>query len=278
MLYKLSQYKLKEISKRISEDYVNGRYLPFSFIKSKLQNKSAFFLATGGSAIKYLDQELDKKLVFTQNAAPYYLIKNFNIKPNFWILKNQDSIKMFLRLSGVFKLDYSNIILLVPSLQSYSKVNISHPLLQRLIFKIPNLKYSTFDEIYQPYITYNELNYFAHFHDKSILRYPNGSSLEALFIPLALSLGIKKMFFSGVDQLSTGHFWDKNEYYQDINGKKLKFVNHDIVINNTKAIYEIVKDNIEILRCADDSETIFKMFKKVLKNRLIEELDSKIIF
>ena len=278
MYNRIIQREIRKINKVISEDYSKGRFIPFSTIKSNLKNKAVFFVATGGSATKYLDPELDKKIIITQNSAPYYLIKEFKIRPNFWIIKNRDSVKMFLRLKNFNRLDFSNTILLIPSIQSYSKVNILNPLLKKLILKIPDLKYSTFDEIYQPYLSNEELSYFNNIEATSILRYPKGSSLEGLFIPFALILGISEIFFSGIDQLPTGHFWNKDEPYQNINGKPLDFVNQEEVIENLTTVVKNASKRLNLYRCAEDTDTIFKNIKKISKQKLIKSLDKKIIF
>lgn len=278
MIDKIFQKRLKKINRSIADDYDSGRYIPFGLIKKNLKDKAVLFLATGGSARDYLHPDLDGKIVITQNSAPYYLIKKFNVRPNFWILKNQDSVKMFRRLKGFKSLDFSNTILLVPSIQSYSKVNVSHELIQKLLSELPSLKYSTFNEIYIPNLKTHQFEYFDNIEEKLILKYPSGSSLEALFIPLALSIGISNIYFSGVDQLETGHFWDLNEPYQNINGKPLNFVNSKITIENAKALEKLFNQKIKIHRCAEDNQTIFKNFEKVSKNTLVDSIDDKLYY
>jgi len=187
--------------------------------------------------------------------------------PNMWFIHNPDSIKVLTerieKLGVLDKMDFSNTFIFVPSNFSKSK---------RIHFSSDTfIKFRKLIKDKAIYVLYEE-NYKGCLPDsKNLKDYMNsypiipllGSAVENVFIPFLYYIGIKNIYFSGVDHMDTGHFWDRNEYYGKAINKKIRFdqVQSEEFINKCVEIAKkkCLKKSINVYRL-EKTETILKLY------------------
>lgn len=273
---KLVRFILKAYHKLFFSLYEQGRYIPINKIQARLKKSSVIFIGTGGSSRHILCKELNNLLTFSINLGPYYAKTKFGIDINFWLIRNADSLDMFFKLPSNKGIKFNDTILLIPSLESKSKVTLMSHQIRRLLDEHPELKFSTFFEINQPNI--DNLKVENYYFNNFPLRYTIGSALESVFIPLSISMGISKIFFSGVDQNDTGHFWNHLENYQDKKGKKLNFPNFSRIIKVNK--WFIQKVNLIQIYIIEESskESKLAFYKSAKISYIIKNASNKVTF
>ncbi|MCB0319198.1 MAG: hypothetical protein KDD56_10625 [Bdellovibrionales bacterium] len=247
----------RSIIKKMRKD---AKFLFLSELIPFFENTHVYCFGTGGSVanLPNLGRLRDKNLMIV-TSGPIHFFRTYKVVPNIWIIHNADSVKMFLKEEESSPLDFSNTFILVPANDSYSKLHFSSIEIKQLRERHPEATFVVYREIFP------QINNFIlpeNFMKKGIepLRSLHGSVLEALFAPIAGYLGIKGLYFSGIDQLPTGHFWDRKFYYQDINGKPLNFPEHEntLKINNILASFS-QQIGFDIFRL-EKEETILKLY------------------
>lgn len=272
------RFILKAYHKLFYSLYEQGRYIPINKIQARLKKSSLIFIGTGGSSSHIICEELNNLLTFSINLGPYYAKTKFGIDINFWIIRNTDSLDMLFKLPGNKNIKFNDTILLIPSLESKSKISLMSHQIRRLLNEHPELKFSTFFEINQPNIDINDLKTENYYFNNFPIRYTIGGALESLLIPLSISFGVSSIYFSGIDQRQTGHFWDLDMFYQDKNGNKLEFPNQKKLIEINKWFIQNV-DLINVLifeECKKDS--LLSFYPSEEKGFILKNASVKITF
>jgi hypothetical protein len=83
-----------------------------------------------------------------------------------------------------------------------------------------------------------------------------GSGVENIFIPFLHYIGVKNIFFSGVDHMDTGHFWDRARHYQDLDGTIRNFQE----IQANKFIYECGR--VARKKCKEKGLNVYRLEKE----------------
>lgn len=92
----------------------------------------------------------------------------------------------------------------------------------------------------------------------------NGSYVEAVILPFLGYLGIREIYFDGVDHMDTGHFWDRRDPWQNADGSPKTFDDLEIVEAAGKVALELtVKLGI----------TVFRMKKRETKLKHYPHMD-----
>jgi hypothetical protein len=206
--------------------YISFKDVEYSTVlQKKALKKCLYCFGTGGTAQNFPVKKIIQEdiLVVSRGFIKFYT--HFGILPKFWYLHNLDSVMMVLQEDHelIKKLDFSNCYIIMPSIMSYSTKRF------RLFSKGFELILNNFKGI--RFLTYNENMRYLKFEDiekkylkdKSFIRYPDGSAVDTVFIPLAHAMKYQEVVFSGVDHSQTGHFWDLNEPYRGIRGEILEF-------------------------------------------------------
>ncbi len=81
----------------------------------------------------------------------------------------------------------------------------------------------------------------------------NGSSVEAGFLPFLSFLGVREIYFGGVDHRDTGHFWDRNHPWQEEDGTPKVFRDTALVQASGMAARKATQSmNISVYRLERD--------------------------
>ncbi len=222
------------------------------------ENKNVFAFGTGGSLsnLKKIKNTKNKNILILTSGI-YYLYKKYGIQANMWVIHSSDAIRMILKTMDdefINSFDFSKLLIFVPDNSSKSKnIEFSSPTFKSLRKRIGNKAtfvlykenwhaFST-DEI--PKTLYLKKSY-------EPLQELMGSSLEVIILPILCFLGVKEIYFSGIDHMNTGHFWDRRQNYQNINGEKLDFNkirSKSVLRKSSRLALEIAKKrNISIYR------------------------------
>lgn len=207
-----------------------GRLLQMEDLHSFFKGKSVFTFGTGGSIanLKLPERLKDKNLVIvTTGFVRFYL--TYGIVPNIWLVHNPETVIQTIDLikkHGLLeKINFDEVIFLVPSNNSTSKIH-SH------FSAAPFKQFRNFINHRGVYVLYNE-NFRGNIpetvHDSYLEEFANpirglrGTAVESLYLPFMRAIGVKTIFVCGVDNMETGHFWDRNHQYQTVQGKPLSF-------------------------------------------------------
>jgi hypothetical protein len=233
-------------------------------------NDSTFFaFATGGSLsnIEGLERtENHNTLMLT--TAPIHFFKMYGAMPNLWLIHNSPSVRMAIETIHEYglhgKIDFSNTIILVPENSSKSKVNFSDISMRRLRKVLGNTTYALYSEK-----IYSEPEVIADFASKKAvpdhylqtgvepIELMNGSSVETVILPFLSFLGVREIYFGGVDHRDTGHFWDRNDPWQEEDGTPKSFTDTALVEASGKAaLKEIESKNISVYRLEAEMTTL----------------------
>ena len=236
-------------------------------LKEYFKDSDFFAFGTGGS-VENIDgfEKLKNKNTLFLTTGPIHCYKKYGFVPNMWIVTNPPSMEKSIIEMQNIDIDFSNTFIFLPSPFSNSKeVKFSSDVIKKFRKIINNKAIFVFYEKDwgNGVVTENYLS------DKYPIENVRGSAVEGTFISFLYFLGVKNIFFSGIDMIETGHFWDRKECYQDINGKKLNFEDiksNEEVFKAGKLARQIAKDkNLGIYRL-EKEETIlldyeYKEFK-----------------
>lgn len=238
---------------RLRQMKKNKELVDISSLVAIFKGSSSFAFATGGSLsnLKDLERANNHNLLML-TTGPVHSFRLFGLIPNIWLIHNPDSVRMTIRAIDKYglrgKIDFSNTYILIPSNKSNSKVRFSSNRIRKLRSVIGNAKYVQYTEqIYsedESPVDYLRTktqpdNYLE--TGVSPIRLMNGSSVEVVILPFLAYLGIKEIYFGGVDHMDTGHFWDRNDPWQNVDGSPKTFSDSKIV----KAAGEVALRAIE---------------------------------
>jgi hypothetical protein len=243
----------------------NGTLIAMSDLIPTFSDSTFFAFATGGSLsnIEGLERtENHNTLMLT--TAPIHFFKMYGVMPNLWLIHNSPSVRMAIETIHKYglhgKIDFSNTVILVPDNSSKSKVNFSDINLRRLRKVLGETTYALYSE--KIYSGTEPIADFAskkavpeHYLQAGVepIELMNGSSVEAAFLPFLSFLGVREIYFGGVDHRDTGHFWDRNDPWQEEDGTPKIFSDTARVEAAGKAaIIEADSKNISVYRLEAD--------------------------
>lgn len=270
---------------RISRLKKQKRLLNFSDLRPFFQDKSMFAFATGGSLanIRELDKLANKNvLIMTTGIVHFYRL--YGVMPNLWFVHNPDSVEMTLQAIKQYKLQdtlsFENTFILVPSNTSEGKVHFSSPIFKEFRSFISEKSYFVlYHEELVPYPPDNVPPFYLDPYHSPIQRI-DGSAVENVFLPFLNFIGVKEFFFSGVDYLDhTGHFWNRNELYQNKDGQIIKFDSfvddQSLQACSRVAIERCKQGNIQAYRL-EKEETRIKQYPLVSFETALAKTSAKI--
>lgn len=250
------------------------------------QNTAVFAFATGGSLANLQGLErLKDKNIFIMNTGVVHFLRLYGVMPNIWLVHNPDSVEMTISEIKKYgmeeKISFENTFIMVPSNHSDSKIHFSSPLFkefrslikEKACFVLYNERLSCHQPQNTP-STYLNPGY------RPIQRI-DGSAVENTFLPFLHCIGVKTIFFSGVDHLEhTGHFWDRDWAYQNKDGKLLKFsdiIPHEVVDQCADvALKKCFEYGIKVYRL-EAEETMIKKYPYLSFSEAYEKSSSKIL-
>jgi hypothetical protein len=198
-------------------------------LKEYFDGSDVFSFGTGGSVdnINDFDRLKNKNTLFL-TTGPLYCYHKYGFMPNMWFVHNPPSVEVLINEAIKMKLDqeldFSNTFIFVPSNLSNSKnIEFSSKVFKKFRKMINNNAiFVLYDENFKGYLAND--NNINNYLDNSYPIIPMmGSSVENIFLPFLHFIGVRNIYFSGVDHMDTGHFWDRNNYYGKAMGKKLNF-------------------------------------------------------
>ncbi len=254
-------------------------------LKKSFKDSDVFAFGTGGSIsnLKNFNRLKDKNVMFLTTGVLYCYYK-YGFMPNIWLVHNPASIEVLItearKMQLDKKLDFSNTFIFVPSNFSNSKdIEFSSKTFKKFRKMIGNnAKFVLYDEIWKGYLP----------GDKNIDNYLDnsypiiplmGSAVENLFLPFLYFIGVRNIYFSGVDHLDTGHFWDRSNYYGKALGKKISFSDiqsNEYISECVNIALKTIKDkNINIYRL-EFRETILQEYEFIDFEKALIDSKSKV--
>jgi len=259
------------------------RLISIHTMKKYFINSDVFAFGTGGSvdnlkSIKVLES---KNLLFV-TTGPFQCFLKYGFLPNIWIVHNPDSVinamKLIRNNKCLLDIDLSEMFILVPSNFSNSKDIEFSSNVFREFRKLINNK-ATFVLYKEIWRGYNPSDDCSKYLNEYPLKPLMGSTVESQFLPFLSFLGCKSIYFSGIDHLDTGHFWDRSDYYGKSIDKKLNF--EDIRPKEYMkkcmaiAIEKAINLKIEICRL-EKNETTLLDYKYIDFNKAYEMASERI--
>jgi len=239
----------------------SGSLVSIGDLVLKFSGSTFFAFATGGSLsnIDGLDRiENHNTLMLT--TAPIHFFKMYGVMPNLWLIHNSPSVRMAIETIDSYglrgKIDFSKTIILVPDNDSRSKLHFSDINLRRLRKVVGKTTYALYNE--NIYSGVEQISDFesktavpSHYLEPGVepIQLMNGSSVETVILPFLSYLGVKEIYFGGVDHRDTGHFWDRNDPWQEEDGTPKSFSDTELVEASGKAaIIEAELKSISVFR------------------------------
>ena len=158
--------------------------------------------------------------IFSTGLVKY--VDYFGVLPKAWFIHNEDSVLMTLeelKSSTALRklLSKHPLFVFVPKNFSISKnCHISSASIREIRKLNLNIIFVLYNENYRNIPLDGE--YSDNFNLLKQMRGFAGTNVETAFIPLAVRLGCKKLYFCGVDHIDHGHFWNFDSPYVDKNG------------------------------------------------------------
>jgi hypothetical protein len=242
-----------------------GSLLSISDLIPVFENSTFFAFATGGSLsnIKNVKRVENHNLLML-TTAPVHFFKMHGVMPNLWLIHNPESVRMALRTIESYelheKIDFSNTIILVPHNKSKSKIKFSDNNMRIMRKALGNTTYALYSE--KIYSGSELIEDFAsgkavppNYVQKGVepIETMNGSSVEAAFLPTLAYLGVREIYFGGVDHRDTGHFWNRNDPWQNEDGTPKTFTDTLLVqASGIAALKAISASGISVYRLESD--------------------------
>jgi hypothetical protein len=231
----------------------SGTIISITDLIPKFSGTTFFAFATGGSLANIQEVEkVENHNVLMVTTAPIHFFQMHGVMPNLWLIHNPDSVRMAIRTIDSYglrgKIDCSNTLILVPGNDSVSKTNFSDSNMRKLRKAIGKTTYVLYSEkIYKRTHTAADFvsgkavpsNYLRRGFEPIELM--DGSSVEAVLLPFLSFLGVREIYFGGVDHQDTGHFWDPNDPWQNEDGTPKSFDDTELVHASGVAALKIAK-------------------------------------
>jgi len=256
-----------------------GKLTNLKSIAPLFKGKDLFVLGTGGSVanLKNVDRLKDCN-VMTVTTAPLFLYREYGFVPNVWLIHNPDSIEMFFEMLKNEKLDFSNTFILVPANNSNSKVYFDSAIIRKLRKQFPEATYVLYKERLKTRdAETDDIESLCLKEGVEPIQRLKGGTLENLFLPFSAYLGIKKVYFSGIDHMDTGHFWDRDREYQLKDGTPAKFADAVTILQHSEIAQEIVKKTGMDVYRLEKEETVLKNYPLIDFDNVLANSSTRII-
>ncbi len=231
----------------------SGAIIPISDLIPKFSGSTFFAFATGASLANIQEVEKVKNHnVLMLTTAPVHFFQMHGVMPNLWLIHNPSSVRMAIKAIDSYglrgKIDFSNTYILVPDNSSISKTHFSDSSMRKLRKAIGKTTYVLYSEkIYvrthtaEDFASGNAVpnNYLRQGFEPIELMH--GSSVEAVLLPFLSYLGVREIYFGGVDHQDTGHFWDPNDPWQNEDGTPKSFGDAGLVHASNIAALKVAK-------------------------------------
>ena len=240
----------------------SGKLFYLDELKEKFNNQDVFAFGTGGSVDNLKNFErLSKKNTMFLTTGPLFCYLKYGFMPNMWFVHNPESVESLImeaeNMDVIKDLDFSNTLIFIPSNSSDSKdIHFSSPTFIKFRKMIKDQAiFVLYKERYKGCLPDSD-----NLNDFMSSKYPIipliGSAVENIFIPFLHYIGVKNIFFSGVDHMDTGHFWDRTRHYQDLDGTIINFQE----IQSNKFIYECGR--VARKKCNEKGINVFRLEKE----------------
>ncbi len=243
--------------KTIKDMRERGKLLFLSELIPCFKGAKLFMFGTGGSVDNLKDvSRLKNYNLLTVSLGPLYMYRKYKFIPNIWYLHYWKSAKVILEEEKITPLDFSDTFILVPANDSQSAVYFNSAIMKEFRRKHPEATYVLYREIRKSQSPENiSINYMCQGIEPFHLL--GGGNIENCFLPIGGYLGISKIYFSGVDHLPTGHFWDRARLYQTMDGELIDFPDKELTLKTSSVAQAIAnRRGIKIYRL-EPEETIF---------------------
>jgi hypothetical protein len=243
----------------------SGTLVSISDLVPKFAGSTFFAFATGGSLanIQGLERVANHNVLML-TTAPVHFFQMHGVMPNVWLIHNPESVGMAIRTIDFYglrgKIDFSNTFILVPRNNSKSKIKFSDNSMRQFRKAIGKTTYALYSEkIYSRTETVEDFtsrtaipkNYLR--SGAEPIELMNGSSVETVILPFLSFLGVREIYFGGVDHRDTGHFWDRNDPWQNEDGTPKSFDDTALVqASGIAAIREADSKEISVYRLEAD--------------------------
>jgi hypothetical protein len=196
-----------------------GRLVQIRSLIRAFEGRSVFAIGSGGS-LRNLSQveRLGRRNVLALSSAFVMCKKHYGFFPNLWLAHNSESIR-FTTATMIREnicRDLTGVFVLIPDNFTESKIHLS------------SASFRAFRRLTQDtatYVTFRERQFNkaatvddfvsgraipSSFLAKGVepIELVNGSGVEAGVLPFMCYLGVRRIYFSGIDNLPTGHFWN----------------------------------------------------------------------
>lgn len=241
---------------------MRGRLIDISKLVKHFEGQDVFAFGTGIS-VDYLEnqRQLEKHNLMLVTTGPLHFYRMYGVMPNIWMVHNSESIEMFLNEYEKGELDFSNTFIFVPGNFSTSKITFDSKIVRKLRSVFPEATYVLYKEAPLAKKTDFESSALFKKSHQPIYRI-DGSTLENIFIPICAYLGIRSVYFSGVDHIDhAGHFWDSSIGYQTIHGEHISFskTQKKILFIGNETAKALKKQEMSVFRSGVD-DTILTMY------------------
>lgn len=254
-----------------------GKLFFLSELIPYFRETKVFMFGNGGSVanLKDVSKLKDYNLLSVHN-GPVHFFRQYGFVPNLWFVHYGPTLKVVLKEEKKTPLDFSGTLILVPANDSDSSVYFSSPIVKKFRKKHPEAIFVLYREKESP-MKYNDIAPSYLSLGVEPFRLLEGGNVENCFLPISGFLGVKTLFFSGVDHMqSTGHFYDRSRVYQSISGRKADFPDEKRTLKCASIAKRIAAEkNIECFRL-EQEETILKTYPYIDFEEALKQATPKI--
>ena len=254
----------------------DGKLYFLSELIPYFKNTNIFGFGTGGSItnLENVPVLADYNLM-TVSLGPLYMKKVYGFVPNIWSLHYGPTAKEILNLEKETPLDLSDTFIFIPANDSNSPYFFSTPIFKEFRKHHPEATFVLYRE-HRGRMSPNNIHPLYLELGVEPLRVL-GATLEGSFLPFCGFLGVSNFYFSGIDHMhSTGHFWDRKRFYQDMKGNKINFPDEDYALKSALAAQKVCTEkNLNCYRL-EAKETILKSYPYIEFKEALAKASSKI--
>jgi hypothetical protein len=265
----------KNIYNRMRAD---GKLWYLSELIPLFEKKKIFMFANGGSVANLKDVgRLKDYNLFTVHDGIFYFYKKYGFIPNMWIIRFDGAPNSILELDKKKELDLSDTFIFVPSSDSIGSITtFNSPGVIKLRKIYPEATFVLFREIRN--FSNDNSNYPKTLFDKGVepVQGLGGANVEYAFLPFGGFLNVDTIFFSGVDHLPTGHFYDRGKQYQAIDGTIAKFSDEENTLKCSQLAKEIWEKKGKKVYRLEKKETILQSYEYLDFENAIKLASNKI--
>ena len=265
----------KDIYNKMRKD---GKLWYISELIPFFKEKNIFMFANGGRVANLNNVSRLKDFnLFTVHNGIYYFYKQYGFVPNMWLIRYDGAANSILELDKKKDLDLSNTFIFVPSSDSISSVtNFNSPAIIKLRKRYPEATFVLFREVRS--FDNSPSQYPKSLFSKGIepIQGLGGANIEYFFLPFGGFLDVKSIFFSGVDHLPTGHFYDRGRQYQAVDGTLIDYPDEEKTLECSALAKNIWKNKGKKIYRLEEKETIFQLYEHLNFENAIELASKRI--